>query len=69
LRTVWGSVIDVDTLEQAPEMVPSAEHDVIVAALAVIDRSLSDFARRELVSSTEIADLLLDVRSLLTHTN
>ncbi len=40
--------------------------DVITEALAVIDRALTDVLRRELVSSNEVADLLLDVRTLLT---
>jgi hypothetical protein len=35
-------------------------------ALAVIDRSLAQLLNRELVSTDEVADLLLDVRSLLT---
>jgi hypothetical protein len=38
---------------------------VIVEALAVIDRGLGDMVHRELVSTDEVADLLLDVRSLL----
>ncbi len=40
---------------------------VIIEALAVIDKALADMLRRELVSTGEVADLLLDVRSLLTH--
>ena len=40
---------------------------VITEALAVIDKALADMLRRELVSTGEVADLLLDVRSLLTH--
>jgi hypothetical protein len=39
---------------------------VITEALAVIDRALAEVLRRELVSSNEVADLLLDVRTLLT---
>jgi hypothetical protein len=38
---------------------------VIADALAVIDRGLSEMMHRELVSTDEVADLLLDVRSLL----
>ena len=41
------------------------ETDVIGEALAVIDRGLADMLHRELVSTDEVADLLLDVRSLL----
>jgi hypothetical protein len=40
---------------------------IITEALAIIDRSLGQMNRRELVSSAEITDLLLDVRSLLAQ--
>ena len=36
--------------------------EAISEALAVIDKGLGDLLHRELVSSTEVADLLLDVR-------
>jgi hypothetical protein len=39
---------------------------VIREALSVIDGALAQMMRRELVSSGEVADLLLDVRTLLT---
>jgi hypothetical protein len=39
---------------------------VISEALSVIDKALAQMMRRELVSSGEITDVLLDVRSLLT---
>jgi hypothetical protein len=42
-------------------------HDAVIAeALAVIDGALGQMMSRELVSSGEVADLLLDVRTLLT---
>ena len=41
---------------------------VIAEALAVIDRGLSEMQHRELVSTDEVSDLLLDVRSLLVGT-
>ena len=42
-------------------------HDAVIAeALAVIDQALGQMMRRELVSSNEVADLLLDVRTALT---
>ena len=41
------------------------EFDVITEALALIDRGLGDMLHRELVSTDEVADLLLDVRSAL----
>jgi len=42
---------------------------VIAEALAVIDRGLSEMLHRELVSTDEVADLLLDVRTILAGTN
>jgi hypothetical protein len=43
------------------------DFDVITEALALIDRGLGDMLHRELVSTGEVADLLLDVRSLLSR--
>jgi len=39
---------------------------VIHEALSVIDKALGQMMTRELVSSGEVTDVLLDVRSLLT---
>jgi hypothetical protein len=39
---------------------------VIHEALSVIDKALGQMMSRELVSSGEVTDVLLDVRSLLT---
>lgn len=47
-------------------MTDSREAAVISEALTVIDKALADMFRHELVSSGEVADLLLDVRLLLT---
>jgi hypothetical protein len=41
------------------------ELEMINEALALIDRGLGDMKHRELVSTDEVADLLLDVRLLL----
>jgi hypothetical protein len=41
------------------------ENEAIVEALAIIDQSLGQLHTRELVSSSEVSDVLLDVRSLL----
>jgi hypothetical protein len=43
---------------------PSA--DVITQALALIDDGLGTLLHRELISSSEVTDLLLDVRTLLS---
>ncbi len=47
-------------------MTEPAGNDVITEAVALIDRSLADIKHRELISSTEVADLLLDLRLLLS---
>lgn len=39
---------------------------IVVEAVSVIDEALAKMMQRELVSSGEVADLLLDVRMLLT---
>ncbi len=39
---------------------------VIAEALTVIDKALAQMMSRELVSSGEVTDVLLDVRTLLT---
>jgi hypothetical protein len=43
--------------------------EVINEALAIIDKGLGDLLHRELVSTNEVADLLLDVRTLLASPN
>jgi hypothetical protein len=48
-------------------MTDTRELDVITEALAIIDRGLGEMLHRELVSTDEVADLLLDVRTRLTH--
>ena len=58
-------VADVMTeLEISDIKVVSA--DVINEALSIIDSALSDLVKRELVSTGEVSDMLLDVRNLLT---
>ena len=47
-------------------MTDTTEFDAITEALAVIDEGLNGIRERELVSTDEVADLLLDVRTLLT---
>lgn len=46
-------------------MTETSDATAISEALDVIDRSLRDFGQRELVSSAEVSDLLLDLRLLL----
>lgn len=51
---------ETETEPQTPESTP-----VVDEALALIDRGLVDMGHRELVSTDEVSDLLLDVRGLL----
>ncbi|MEA2716353.1 MAG: hypothetical protein QOI56_870 [Actinomycetota bacterium] len=46
-------------------MSSTIERDVISEALRIIDRSLGWMHTRELVSTAEVSDLLLDMRSVL----
>lgn len=48
-----------------PTMTETKEPKIITEALAVIDKGLAEMLHRELVSTNEVADLLLDVRTLL----
>ena len=52
---------DEQTIAEAP-----GNEAVINDALGVIDDALARMMQRELVSTGEVADLLLDVRMLLT---
>jgi hypothetical protein len=57
------------TAVQEPEVALSevrSQSDAIIEAVTVIDKALAEMLRRELVSSGEVGDLLLDLRSLLT---
>jgi hypothetical protein len=49
-----------------PKAVNETTEDVITEALAVIDRALGQMMSRDLVSTVEVTDVLLDVRTLLT---
>jgi hypothetical protein len=46
-------------------MSETLENEAIVEALAVIDQHLTELHQRELVSTAEVSDVLLDVRSIL----
>lgn len=58
-------VVDARTGGKVAVVTQTTEPTVITEALTVIDRSLAQLAARELVSSTEMSDLLLDLRLLL----
>ena len=63
---------DEQTIIEPPAIIPApanetpANETVISEAVSIIDAALARMMRRELVSSGEVADLLLDVRTLLT---
>ena len=57
-RSVWRQGL----LE---EMSGTVEQEVIVEALEIIDRGLGQLLHRELLTTAEAADILLDLRSLL----
>ncbi len=46
-------------------MTETREMDALAEALTIIDRALGEMLHRELVSTNEVADLLLDIRSLV----
>ena len=48
-------------------MTETREHGSILEAVTLIDRGLGDISERSLVSSAEVADLLLDLRTVLTR--
>ena len=52
-------------MTETTEPTRTAEPRIISDALEVIDHALGDFFSRELVSSGEVTDVLLDVRTLL----
>jgi len=49
------------------EMNDTLERETITEALTIIDASLARLAQRDLISSAEVSDLLLDVRLLLAE--
>ena len=56
-----------DTQILDPEVVPGIDREtVVIEAVSIIDSALAKMMQRELVSSGEVADLLLDVRTVLT---
>lgn len=58
-------IANTQTLEH--EVVSAVDHEAVVAeALSIIDEALARTMQRDLVSSVEVADLLLDLRTLLT---
>ncbi|CAN5587963.1 hypothetical protein BH20ACT2_BH20ACT2_12290 [soil metagenome] len=48
-------------------MTETTEFEAITEAMALIDQGLGTMQHRALVSADEVSDLLLDVRTLLSH--
>lgn len=68
-RIRWSLMTDQqysDTQTLDPEAESDARAAVVAEAVAVIDGALGRMMQRDLVSSSEVADLLLDLRTLLT---
>ncbi|HEY5662739.1 MAG TPA: hypothetical protein VIS05_01755 [Ilumatobacter sp.] len=64
-QTTQATITDTALFES--DTVLTIDREAIIAeAVAVIDGALANMLHRDLVSSIEVADLLLDVRSLLT---
>ena len=47
------------------EMSGTVEQEAVIEALEIIDRGLGQLLHRELLTTAEAADILLDLRSLL----
>ncbi len=59
---------EMTTIDAMPTIDETAARAAVIAeAVTVIDGALAQMMQRELVSSGEVADLLLDVRMLLTN--
>jgi len=46
---------------------PAQDLVALAEAIEVIDKALAEIGQRQLVTTTEVADLLLDVRQLLSE--
>jgi hypothetical protein len=64
-RAMTDQQTPVPTLDRPVD--EQSQRDVVAEAVSVIDLALAQMMQRELVSSGEVADLLLDVRTLLTR--
>jgi len=53
-------------MTDAGEVMTDISEDTIANALIAIDEGLGQFASRNMVTTAEVTDLLLDLRTLLT---
>ena len=67
-RVPSAVMTDHDAVTQTiePDAEQAQREAVVAEAVTVIDEALTKMMQRELLSSVEVADILLDVRMLLT---
>jgi hypothetical protein len=62
-----AAMTETEDVTTSPGDADAKAHEAVIdEALRLIDSGLSDLMHRELVSTDEVSDLLLDVRMLLT---
>jgi hypothetical protein len=64
---ILAAMTDTEDVTMTTGEADAKAHEAVIdEALRLIDTGLSDLMHRELVSTDEVSDLLLDVRMLLT---
>jgi len=64
---ILAAMTETEDVTTSPSEADAKAHEAVIdEALRLIDTGLSDLMHRELVSTDEVSDLLLDVRMLLT---
>ena len=64
LSTSNKEYIMTDILIQSTDIAPMGQEDRLSAVVSFIDKVLPSMVTRELVSTSEVSDMLLDMRSL-----
>jgi hypothetical protein len=59
----------IERVRSEVEMTSTIEQESINEALALIDKELVKLVKRDLIATIEVADLLLDVRALLSSSD
>lgn len=65
MLSIRRPLVATDVAEGAGELAETHGSAALADALAVIDRGLTDMRYRQIVSSEEVSDLLLDLRVIL----
>ena len=64
---ILAAMTETEDVTRSTADADAKDHEAVIdEALRLIDGGLSDLMHRELVSTDEVSDLLLDVRMLLT---